>query len=115
MARDPAPPQFRHFTYAEAKALMPEVRRLTAAAHAAVEALQAELVAQPEDARLLERIEGEVRAWAASVLALGVDVKGLWLVDFDSGSGYYCWRWPEADLEFYHSYEEGFSGRVRLH
>lgn len=115
MARDPAPPQLRRFTYAEARALLPEVRRLTAAAHAAVEALQGEFLTRPDDPQLMERVEREVRAWAASVLALGVDVKGLWLVDFDSGSGYYCWRWPEADLEFYHSYEEGFSGRARLH
>lgn len=115
MARDPALPQLRRFTYAEAKALMPEVRRLTAAAQAAAEVLQAELLARPGDARLQERLEHEVRAWAEGVTALGIEVKGLWLVDFDSGSGYYCWRWPEADLEFYHSYEEGFSGRMRLH
>jgi hypothetical protein len=114
MARDPAP-QSRRFTYAEAKALMPEVRRLTAAAQAAAEALQAELLARPDDAQLVERLEREVRGWAEGVAALGLEVKGLWLVDFDSGAGYYCWRWPEADLEFYHSYEEGFGGRVRIH
>jgi hypothetical protein len=35
-------------------------------------------------------------------------------VDFDTGSGFYCWRWPEERLEFFHGYEEGFDGRVRI-
>ncbi|MGE0455845.1 MAG: DUF2203 family protein [Vicinamibacteria bacterium] len=26
-----------------------------------------------------------------------------------------CWRYPEAGLEYYHSYEEGFRGRIRIH
>jgi hypothetical protein len=46
--------------------------------------------------------------------ALGLEVKGLWLVDFDNGSGYYCWRWPEEDLAYFHGYDEGFDGRVRI-
>jgi hypothetical protein len=46
--------------------------------------------------------------------AFGADVKGLWLVDFDNGSGYYCWRWPEPELAHFHGYDEGFSGRVRI-
>ncbi len=46
--------------------------------------------------------------------ALGVEVKGLWLVDFDNGSGYYCWRWPERELAFFHGYDEGFAGRTRI-
>jgi hypothetical protein len=42
-------------------------------------------------------------------------VKGLWLVDFDNGSGYYCWRYPELRLEYYHSYDGGFGSRMRIH
>ena len=37
---------------------------------------------------------------------LGIDVKGLWLIDFDNGSGYYCWHYPEEGLQFFHTYEE---------
>jgi hypothetical protein len=48
------------------------------------------------------------------VRARGVEVKGLWLIDFDNGSGYYCWRHPEPGLHFFHSYEDGFSGRVPI-
>ena len=53
-------------------------------------------------------------AWARALVARGLEVKGLWLVDFDNGSGYYCWRHPEAVLQFFHSYEEGFGGRMRI-
>lgn len=50
----------------------------------------------------------------AEMSALGLDIKGLWLVDFDNGSGYYCWKHPEPSLDYYHTYEEGFGGRVRI-
>ena len=55
-----------------------------------------------------------VQAWAQGLRARGLEIKGLWLVDFDNGSGYYCWRYPEERLDFYHSYEEGFGGRMRI-
>ena len=65
-----------------------------------------------------EELEEEVRrmllVWAQELLLLGIEVKGPFLIDFDSGGGYYCWRWPEERLEFFHGYTEGFAGRVRL-
>ena len=61
-----------------------------------------------------EEYQRAIMEWAESVVALGVEVKGIWLVDFDSGGGYYCWRYPEPALEYFHGYEEGFSGRVKL-
>jgi hypothetical protein len=38
----------------------------------------------------------------------------LWLVDWDSGDGYYCWRFPEQAIGFFHTYEEGFGGRLPI-
>ncbi|HEX2835505.1 MAG TPA: DUF2203 family protein [Thermoanaerobaculia bacterium] len=93
------------FTYEQALALWPEVQRLTDDAVQRVDALESE---QPAD------YQSVVSEWAEAVLRLGVEVKGLWLVDFDSGGGYYCWRHPEPALEFFHGYEEGFGGRVKL-
>ena len=95
----------RIFSYEQAVALLPDVRRLTSDAARRVEEWTSE---EPED---YERI---VTEWAEAVMALGVDVKGLWLVDFDSGAGYYCWQHPEPALEYFHGYEEGFGGRVKL-
>ena len=32
----------------------------------------------------------------------------------DNGRGYYCWCWPEEQLEYFHGYDEGYAGRVRI-
>ncbi len=113
MPHDPAT-STRVFTYAEARDLLREVRRFTAASYEAAEVLAVKLRACPDDRAALERLERAVRGWFERVEALGLQAKGLWLVDFDNGAGYYCWRWPEADLEFFHGYDDGFNGRVRI-
>lgn len=95
----------RIFTYEEAVALLPRVQDLTNHAAQRVEEMESD---DPSD---YERV---VQKWAESILGLGVEVKGLWLVDFDSGAGYYCWKHPEPALEYFHGYEEGFAGRVKL-
>ncbi len=95
----------RIFTLEEARALMPQVRERT---NEAVEQY-ARLSGDLEDARM-----EIVRAWAEEMQALGAEIKGLWLVDFDSGAGYYCWKYPEVSLNHFHSYEEGFGGRLPL-
>jgi hypothetical protein len=95
----------RIFSYEQAVALLPEVQRITNDAVMRVEQ------SVSEEAGTDERI---VTEWADSILALGIEVKGLWLIDFDSGGGYYCWKYPEPALEFFHGYEEGFGGRVQL-
>lgn len=105
----------RTFSYDEAAAALPEVRRLTEKAHQEVEDLRGAVGEGKLDA---ERFEAEatiiVNEWASRVRSFGIEVKGIWLVDFDNGSGYYCWRWPETALQFFHTHEEGFSGRMRI-
>ena len=98
------------FSYAEAKALLPRVQQLTQEAALRVDRLAAG--AQTEATR--EQAQSIVNAWASEMSALGLVVKGLWLVDFDSGSGFYCWKHPETGLDYYHTYDEGFAGRVRI-
>jgi hypothetical protein len=95
----------RIFTYEEAVALLPEAQRITSEAVDRVEEMDSE---NPEDYQRL------VTEWAEAIMDLGIEVKGLWLIDFDSGAGYYCWKYPEPALEHFHSYEEGFGGRVKL-
>ncbi|HJW09602.1 MAG TPA: DUF2203 domain-containing protein [Holophagaceae bacterium] len=108
----------RVFSLEEAKGLMPEVKRLTEpvyllAASLAEEVREAE---EGDDATrqddLKERLQTLVQSWSDSIQDLGADVKGLWLVDFDSGDGYWCWAYPEAELDHWHSYEGGFGARV---
>ena len=98
----------RIFTYEEAAVLIPEVQRLTDEAVAEIDSIE------ESDERAPEVYQEIVQRWAEAIMEMGVEVKGLWLVDFDSGSGYYCWHRPEPALEYYHGYDEGFPGRVKL-
>lgn len=108
----------RIFSYDEALSTFPVVRDLTTAAVRQVEALGADLGNREElDARreeLEEARERIVRAWAQEVSSIGCEVKGVWLVDWDSGDGYYCWRFPEQAIGFFHTYDEGFAGRIPI-
>jgi hypothetical protein len=99
----------RIFSYSEASALLPEVRQLTEQAYQRVEELSAGVAGVTR-----VEIEAAVNTWAREVAARGAEIKGLWLVDFDNGSGYYCWRHPEPGLRYYHSYDDGFRGRVSI-
>jgi hypothetical protein len=112
------PPETRRFSLETARAVLPEVRSRTARAVPEVEALLAEREGldpqSPEHAAVEARLRERVETWVRSMEALGAEVKGLWLVDFDNGSGYYCWRWPEEALDWFHGREEGFAGRVRI-
>ena len=101
----------RIFTYAEARALLPRVQQLTHEAHERVDRL---LGAGARSADAKEQAQSIVNAWATELGSLGLDIKGLWLVDFDNGSGYYCWKHPQPSLDCYNTYEEGFGGRVRI-
>ena len=96
------------FTLDEARALLRAIREKTAEAAARF--------ARFGDGGEETRREREeiLSAWAREMAALGVEIKGPWLVDFDSGAGYYCWKHPEPSLEHFHGYEEGFAGRLRL-
>ncbi len=106
------------FTYEEALATFPRVRELTERAVQQIEAMVNRLQSRAElDARkaeLDEAVQRIVQAWASEVVALGCEIKGMWLVDWDSGDGYYCWRYPEEALGYFHSYTEGFAGRVPI-
>jgi hypothetical protein len=108
----------RSWSLATARAVISEVRRLTAAAVDAVEVIEAQRVGAGQgDAAQASReqeVTRAISAWVRAMEALGVEVKGRWLIDFDNGRGYYCWRWPEEKLEYFHGYDEGFAGRVRI-
>ena len=99
-----------------ARALLPDVRKRTEAAANQVNALleQRERSGEPAAEELDARVAQLTSDWARAMDALGLEVKGLWLVDFDNGNGYYCWCWPESELAHFHGYDEGFSGRVRI-
>jgi hypothetical protein len=109
----------RSWTLEAARELVGEVRKRTERAVTECDELMEQReahAAESEEAEALEaRIQDVVGTWAREMEALGLEAKGAWLVDFDNGSGYYCWKWPETALEWFHGYEEGFAGRIRIH
>lgn len=108
----------RVFSLSEAKALFPLVRRITQTAYAELEpvrkALETLLPTDPRIADVEHQYEAVVKRWVGKMERLGLVVKGLWLVDFDTGDGYLCWKFPELRLAHYHSYHEGFANRRPL-
>jgi hypothetical protein len=112
------PGERRIFSLDDAQQLLPTIRQLTAEAVRRSDALAEKLQVLPEDHpeydRLNSKLNDVVMRWAAEIRALDVEVKGLWLVDFDNGEGYYCWRYPEESVAYYHTYDEGFAGRIKI-
>ncbi len=107
----------RTFTYEEALDLFPMVHAVTASAVEKLgELLDGREIDSEDDVPddLIAKYNEIVSEWADSINELGIEVKGLWLVDFDSGSGYYCWKWPEPSIQHFHGYDEGFDARVKL-
>ncbi|HKI05056.1 MAG TPA: DUF2203 family protein [Thermoanaerobaculia bacterium] len=111
-------PNKRIFSYDEALSTFPLVRDLTAAAVRQIESLVNNLGSRDELDSRRDEIEDAreriVQAWAREVTNLGCEVKGAWLVDWDSGDGYYCWQFPEQAIAHFHTYDEGFSGRLPI-
>jgi hypothetical protein len=110
----------RVFTLQEARELMPGVKDLTKPVFELAASLAEELQEADEHEdetraeELRERLQTLVESWAEAIRELGPEVKGLWLVDFDSGDGYWCWAYPEETLDHWHSYDGGFSSRMPI-
>ena len=108
----------RCWTLEGARALIAEVRERTAQAVAQVEALLERRESCEPGSEEYTEVEQSLRIavsrWVRAMEALGLEVKGMWLVDFDNGQGCFCWKWPEEELLYFHGYEEGFAGRVRI-
>src|SRR5574339_71885 len=105
----------RQFSLEEASRLLPSVKLVTAEAVREAQELSRELrqqgEAHPNHEVLSAELDQVVSRWASRLKELQVEAKGLWLVDFDNGDGYYCWQYPEEAITHYHGYDEGFSGR----
>jgi hypothetical protein len=112
----PDEPSPKIFTYDAALELFPEVRRLTERAVTDAAIVEAQMLALMGETprRQFEVNTPAWSGWAKRVMALGCEVKGLWLVDFDNGEGYYCWKYPEPEIAYFHDYTSGFAGRTKI-
>ncbi len=105
----------RTWTLEEARQALPRVIATTARAFEEFTALYNEIKTKIQPEVILEAKEEELQNiladWARDIQNMGAESKGLWLVDFDYGNGYYCWKYGEDALLYEHGYEEGFAGR----
>lgn len=112
------PDRPRCFTLSEAQEILQTIKPITTRACQELEEIKSRLhKLLPSDPRLSsveEEYEAIVRKWISKMSRLGVLVRGLWLVDFDSGDGYFCWKYPELTIAHYHSYDGGFVERMPI-
>ena len=122
----------RHFTLAEARAMLPQLRRVFKElhvrqdrAHATEAKLKDTLNRSGGDlgGKLVATLMTDLVALDAEVRQLqerGVVIKDFerGLVDFpslrDDREVFLCWELEEDDIEFFHDIESGYAGRERL-
>ena len=108
----------RRWSLEAARILLSDVRARTERAVSVIEELEGSqgqcVVGSPKGSDSAESVQRALSEWVREMEALGVEVKGPWLIDFDCGTGYYCWRWPERELDYFHGYDEGFASRIRI-
>jgi len=107
------------FTLEEARELLPIIFRITKTYSTKVQSLIDRLEGLGNhNERLVSGLEDEVsqliQEWQSKVQKLGALPKGLWIADFDSGDGYFCWKYPERSIEYWHRYSDGYSKRVSV-
>lgn len=100
---------------AEARKMVPLVLRVTDRWYKEAHRLATEFeTATTQDQKDLaeEQLQQVIMTWSDQIRCIGGEAKGPWLVDFDTGRGFYwCWRYPERELAYYHTHEAGFAGR----
>lgn len=107
------------FSLDEARALLPVVFRITRIYSQKVQGLIERLEALSGHnenlvTSLEEQVNGLIQDWQNKVQKLGALPKGLWIADFDAGDGYFCWKFPERTIEYWHDYSDGYTKRVSV-
>ncbi len=122
----------KHFSLAEARALLPELRQMFRDIHRRRDAVR------QADEQLRERLKatgGDLGGKAVTALLLDwlqmnqqlrrVQSLGIQIKDFDRGlvdfphlregrEVFLCWELDEDDIEFWHDVDTGYAGRERL-
>jgi hypothetical protein len=107
------------FSLQEVTLLLPLVHRLTEEAQGEVKKIINFIEAHGgKKGSLVHDLEARlndiVTRWQNKIEKLGGEPKGLWLADFDRGDGYFCWKYPETEISYWHGYQDGFSGRILI-
>lgn len=107
------------FSLENTQEILPLIYMITEKAQAQVRHLMSQIEAMKNVPQTrLQAMESEIQAhietWQKKIQRLGGHPKGYWLVDFDNGEGYFCWKFPEKEIKYSHGYKEGFTGRKEI-
>ncbi|WII72764.1 DUF2203 domain-containing protein [Bdellovibrio sp. 22V] len=107
------------FTLQDARRLLPIIYRMTEESSREVKTHLNRIEAfsdksHPSVAIIEAEINAIIDRWQSKIEKLGAQPKGLWMADFDNGDGYYCWKYPEVEINHWHGYQDGFSGRILI-
>lgn len=104
------------FNLAEARDLLPLIRSITEKHQSVLAPLQARLHKMlsndPRRSGPEREFEEIVSQWRTKVEQLGVRVSDLWVVEFNVGEGFLCWRYPELSLNYFRPLDASFAQRV---
>lgn len=107
--------QRRIFNLEQASDLLPVFQRVTEQAEGELRGIVSFLkhgnLPLSRKKELQAKADKIVDRWSAKITRMGAIVKGLWMVDFDMGSGYYSWQLGEEEILFYRNYQQNFSQR----
>lgn len=99
----------RTFSREEAESILPVVRRITGEAAAAVQEMNDRIKFIPADEPMHKRMRADIalaiRRWAIKVSNLGINPRGVWLVDFSAHEGWFSWRIGDENLSFFDAQE----------
>jgi hypothetical protein len=121
----------KHYTVAEARALLPRIRQWLSQLHALRNELEecdrvvSELIQQGHDVggRRVNRIVGgmgDIKALVDEFRQRDIQIKDLdrGLIDFPAIIGgkevFLCWEKDEDDIEYWHDLDTGYAGREKL-
>lgn len=117
-------PKAKHFTQAQANALLPKIRPIVALILKKANEARSLMTLGANVAReaRVEGLEVEVRSAIEGIEELGCQFKDwnfqLGLVDFpamiDGKEVLLCWRSDEPEVTHYHTHDGGFAGRKPL-
>ncbi|CAM2006975.1 DUF2203 family protein [Acanthopleuribacter pedis] len=111
MTSKPLKPQAKVFCQDEVRALIPWLMEISADAEKEIIAIQQQ---ETDRDQAQKRVQAIIHYWLETVIKLGAIPKQPFTVDFDSGSDYFCWEYPEEDIYYRHEYHLGYAGRHRI-
>ena len=95
----------RIFLREEAEFLLPVIRRVTERAALDASELEEQLRFVPDNEPLYNRLQNEmdliIKRWAIKISRLGCEPRGVWLVDFNTGNGWFSWRYNDDGLNYF--------------